>query len=486
MMARMNEPVAQPAAQPAAQDATEPARQYWILAGILVLSLAIRIALAMNVDAVEPRNDEREYLGLAAGILSRGEYLSLFRPPGMAAFIAGVIKLGADLETFRIVQSCMSVASVFLVWLITRVNISARTALWAAALVAFDPVQIGFSHLLWSETLFIFLMLAVMAVLLTPFEISSRWRWPVAGLLLGVAGLTRPVILSVAPLLVLIVFLVGRREAGSWSGIWPVRVRAMILMAVMAFAVVLPWTAHNYRVSNALILVDTNGTFNFLLGTDPAAMFHDKDDEWSQGWANVDGVPYPHMINADPVRIQRRALRIGAGYVASDPLRYLASTLFEGAQLWTLDNFPLRHLRNDWYGPDVPGWMIPLTVLSSAVLSALIIGLGWIGLLAMPRGNLRTGLLLLTLHSTILHTLLYALSRYQVPMRPLLAIGAACVLANPRACIDVLVSARRPTRRGWVALLIAVVLLVIWSRELPMLVDMLRTGGVNHRFVQLP
>ena len=127
MMERMIEPEQSPT--------SAPSREFWILAGILALGLIIRIAFARNVDLIVPRNDERAYIDLAAAILRHGEYPSLFRPPGLPGFIAATVKLGASLEGFRVVQACLSMGSVLLLWWVTRLNLGPRTALWAAALV---------------------------------------------------------------------------------------------------------------------------------------------------------------------------------------------------------------------------------------------------------------------------------------------------------------------------------------------------------------
>ena len=42
----------------------------------------------------------------------------------------------------------------------------------------------------------------------------------------------------------------------------------------------------------------------------------------------------------------------------------------------------------------------------------------------------------------------------------------------------------RPTRPGWVALVVASFLITAWIRDLPLLWDMLVDGGADHRFVR--
>jgi len=455
-------------------------RRQWILLGlILLVSFLLKLSFAVNVDRLPPRNDERAYLELAAGILQSGEYTSLFRPPGFPAFIALVVKAGGSVETVRVMQTVLSTFTAFLVFLVTRRHLGAGVALAAAGLVAFDPVLIAFSHLLWTETLFLFLFWAMLScILLPPLPERAHWRWLLAGLFLGAAGLTRAVVLTAAPIVVAWMFWRTTRDQYKTTA------AAMGLYALGAFLVVLPWSFRNLQETGDFVLVDTNGAYNMLIGTDPHAMFLDKDDTWSPHWAKLDENSYGEVSQRDPGYAQRRAMRLSIGYVFQNPIRYLGACFFEGAHLWTLDSFPLRHLRNGWYGPHSPPWALPLLSISSAILGMWILAAGALGLLILPAGSLRGMLAIFLLHSVAIHTLLFSLSRFQVPLRPMLAIGAAWLFFHRRELWTALWRSGRPTRRGWVAAAILACFVVVWILEVPLFWDMITNGGAEHRFVR--
>lgn len=461
-------------------------RTLGILMAILVVSTAIKLAFATNVDRLPPRNDETAYLELAEAILNQGEYTSLFRPPAYPTFIAIVAKLGGGLQSVRVGQVWLSSVTVLLVFAVARRHLGAGVALVAAALLAFDPVLIAFSHLLWSETLYLFLFWSMLGLLMLPgFRPTPHVRWLLAGLFLGAAGLARAVVLTAAPFVVGWLLWRGHRdgEGKAWQ-----RLRrpllASCLFAMGALLVVLPWSFRNLKATGAFVLVDTNGAYNFLIGTDPYTYFHDKDDTWSPHWAKLDEYTYGFVAQRDPAFAQRRALQLGAGHVARNPLRYLGACVFEGTHLWTLDSFPLRHLRNGWYGPHSPPWALPLLVVSSVLIGVVILGGGCLGLLTMPSTPLRVFASIFVLHSALIHALLFSLSRFQVPMRPLLAIGAAWALVHRRELWAACFAGGRPTRTGWFAMAILLTLLVVWALETPLHWDMLTNGGAGHRFVR--
>src|SRR5690606_12716052 len=144
----------------------------------------------------------------------------------------------------------------------------------------------------------------------------------------------------------------------------------------------------------------------------------------------------------------------------------------------------LRHLRNDWYGKGVPGWVTPLvTVLAAGFFAALALT-GLAGLLtALDVPVLRLGLLLL-LQSLFLFGATYALSRYSVPLRPFLALGAAVLVAGPVAMGERW-RALGGGRRLVTVLALALVSLS-WVRDLPLLADLLRNEGAGPRFRMEP
>ncbi|MFQ5745772.1 MAG: ArnT family glycosyltransferase [Gemmatimonadota bacterium] len=447
-------------------------RALWLILGG---SLVLKLVLAAIEHGAAAVLDERAYLALARGLAEGRPYLDTFRPPLYPAFLAAMLAAGLGTAGVWAGQAILSTVSTVFIYRIGARLDAPRTGRIAALIFAFDPVLVSFTHRLWSETVFLFFLLAVLD-LLTARPRRRGLAWAAAGLSLGLAGLTRPMILTFAPLLLPWAWWQARKDTRD-SG-WPGR---FVLLAVACAAVVLPWTARNARVTGGFVLVDSNGPFNFLVGTQPAAAFVDKDDFWSARYGRVDGVAYKDRVLEDAKGAQRAAVDAALANIRHAPGLFVRKTLWEAGHLWTLDSFALRHLRNGWTRRSPPGWGVALITLASAGFWVGLVVAGFAGLAGMPRSGLRGLALLLAAHSTVLFGLTYALSRYAVPLHAVLALPAAWLLASPRARLRLGWSGRPVSRRVLLAASLGFVA-VAWARDLPLLGDMVLHGGSAHRF----
>jgi hypothetical protein len=254
------------------------------------------------------------------------------------------------------------------------------------------------------------------------------------------------------------------------------------MLTIACCAVVLPWTVRNYAVSGTFILVDTNGAFNFLVGTQPEAAFVDKDDVWSERFGRVAGQRYEEFVLNEPGRAQDLALAAARGNVANNPGQFVVKSFWEAGHLWTLDSFLLRHLRNGWYGPLARQWLLPVAALGASIFFAFLVLSGLAGLATTRSSPLRSLSLILLLHSTLLFGLTYSLSRYALPLHALLALFAGAALADLRAARLQMVTQRNRVGRS---LMVVCALLLIgsaWVRDMPLLADMITNRGAQHRF----
>jgi len=67
-------------------------------------------------------------------------------------------------------------------------------------------------------------------------------------------------------------------------------------------------------------------------------------------------------------------------------------------------------------------------------------------------------------------------------MRPFLAISGAWLVLNHTELLNEIRNGRRLTTRGGILLLILVALIAVWIRDIPLLWDMMVTGGNAFRF----
>ena len=215
-------------------------------------------------DFVDFYNPAAQNLVAGKGlVVTSGRFLTLY-PAGFPVFLAAAYRVAdfAGADRMRMVTAanmlCMAMGCVLVFW-IARKIFSERTALISAAL------WITYVFNLWlvkqpnSEIPFIPLFYgAVFCFVLSVTDHDLKWA-AIAGLLLGWAGLVRPIVLFVPG--VLGAFFLLRRDL-------TLKRRALLAVALLtAFAMaVLPWEWEVYRHTGKVVPLSTNGASSILDG----------------------------------------------------------------------------------------------------------------------------------------------------------------------------------------------------------------------------
>ncbi len=251
----------------------------------LLAGLALRLLLWGRVPRLGLISDEGEYLA-AADWLAHGRgfawYAGYFwtRAPLYPLFVAAHLRLFANsVAPIYATQAALSLLNVALVYLLARRLVGTpphREALapaGAALLMALYFPFALYSQVLLSETLFITLLLGAFAAL-AEWAARGRRAWLIgAGALFGLATLARSLTLPFIPIAALWLFAqkpnAERQEPAhpiarlSIAGLRPYPALIFLLAAALTIA---PWTLYNSRLYGGLVLIDTSGAFNILLG----------------------------------------------------------------------------------------------------------------------------------------------------------------------------------------------------------------------------
>ncbi|OGG72620.1 hypothetical protein A3A38_00035 [Candidatus Kaiserbacteria bacterium RIFCSPLOWO2_01_FULL_53_17] len=162
-------------------------------------------------------------------------YPDAYHTPLYALFVAGLLALKMPFVGIVLVQSVFSSLMAILTYRIGRILSRSRWIGLAAALfVAFEPMSLYWNGLLMSDVLFGFLLTTSYYFLMT-----DRYRMSAA--VLGLAALTRPIALYLAPVFFL-AMLYGDFRRGRSIGENSTRTLASFAILVM---VVSPWFVHN-------------------------------------------------------------------------------------------------------------------------------------------------------------------------------------------------------------------------------------------------
>jgi 4-amino-4-deoxy-L-arabinose transferase-like glycosyltransferase len=254
----------------------------------IVLGFALRMAFAFGYWVDKPlTHDETEYLRLARNVAegrgftygrassADGTSPQFGRAPLYPAFLAAVLRLsgtshGDDAapgpSELNAIKAAQAILGAIVIWLIAVLagRAAGPTAMAVAAVVAalYPPLAWIGAYVL-SEVLFMVFALSAVAILglvvdadVRPSTRSRRTEDLLvfaAGLLAGLATLTRPLMLVF--LLVAAAWVLLRR-----------RLRTLAALAVGAMVVVLPWTVRNARETGRFVLVASEGGVTFWTG----------------------------------------------------------------------------------------------------------------------------------------------------------------------------------------------------------------------------
>ncbi|HET8632012.1 MAG TPA: glycosyltransferase family 39 protein [Thermomicrobiales bacterium] len=387
---------------------------------ILAAALALRLAVWWLAPHAGWLGDEREYYS-AAAILADGRGFAFIdqslwvRPPFYVVLLGGLFRVfGPGRTPVWLAQVALSTATVGLVYALGRLAFGRRAAARTAAALcaAYLPFAV-YCRLLLSETLFNFLFVGACVALLWHARLGGRWALVLAGLALGLAVLTRGIalpFLAAAP--VWFVALHGRH--GAWR-------RAAVSSAVVvgvALVAVAPWTARNALAYHRLIPVDTTGGYNFWLGA--------MDGRNAGEIANTLG-EVPNQGDRQVV-----AYRRGWDAVRADPGAYLAKSVKEFGDLWTINFSANERLLQGFSRGDPSAAWLALTLALDDLLYLAALPLAVLGWVWTRRRDVRWLLGLWFGYNCLTGALFFAISRFRLPLLPfvfLLAAQGAVALA---------------------------------------------------------
>lgn len=442
----------------------------------LAAALVVRILVWWMLPYQGQISDEAEYLG-AATWLAQGRGFSFYkewiwtRPPIYLLFLAAHIRIfgPANLVPIRISQTILSVATVALTMLwgarLAAAGRARRVALIAGWAMAVCYSLATYAFLLLSETLFLFwLMLGL--VLLTIWAQAARPTgkasiWLIAGgAALGLGALTRGLLVGCMPGLAAWVWWQSARDGTASLTTNLRRLRAwrplgqVLLFTAAVSAVILPWSVWNSRFygNQGLILIDTTGGYNALLGAQAAHQEIDPSPLCARTAARCEEQIY-ETLKPIASQAQRQAVanRLAWQWILANPGGFVRKTLHELVDLLTINYGGAERLRSGHTEGQIPiphllGLLLDDTLYLLAAPLALA-GLVWRqarpgkGLAAIWIGyNLVTG------------PLFFAINRFRVPLLPMLFVYAACALADRR-------TTSRP--RHWIGSAAAAALLVL-------------------------
>ena len=326
----------------------------------------------------------------------------------------------------------LGIATVALVYQVGRRLFGVAVGLLGALWLAVFPNLIFHTAAFLTETLFNFLVMAALVVLLSGSWKGGqlgRGRLLLFGVLLGLSALVRPISLLFLPLLPIVWLVAGfgwRRALGH---------TAAVLVATVA--VIVPWTVRNIVVMDAPIIISTNLGDNLCIGHHPGAPGHFTfADPTGADYCNFSLEAYRGLDRVEmEVRRNNDNIRSAVEFAVENP-RFEVKLLSRKAwYLWNKDHNGLRAVES--YGTDVfiDTDLREVLMRGADVFFFITISLGGLGLVAFvlpPRDPRRLFFLLALLALAGVPLVFFSAARFHVPVMPLLVVSAAWAVVSLR------------------------------------------------------
>jgi len=444
------------------------AAERWAGVGVpLCAALAINFAVLVFAPALELMGDSKKYWELGE-TLARGDAYWGVWAPGYPLFVA----LHSTPALVKLTQILLSGVSLVLVFRLCCDAFGRPAATIAAWIFALEPTLIFFANNLYAETLFICLFLAFTYLYLRLLDSpkASLGVAALAGLLLGGAILTKPVIVYF-----------GLAALGVMA--WRRRVPATIMALAMA-ATLAPWCIRNYFTYGDPLQLELAMGQNLAFGNSDM-----RPANWDYGYPKpartsylvcLTNVPDPtekiaECNRAHPAcRVTNRAeadacnLHNALAYMTAHPGQVVSRIPVKLADLWSPTSFVVRDLQRKEFSQTPPGIVIGACVLAVGEFMFVVVAsiLGMLLLVPDVADNrqrlLRRYAVALVAYYCAAYSLFFATSRFRLPLTPFLIIFCAAAIVRRRDILRSLTT----TWRGRAAILGVLAMAALWSTRI--------------------
>ena len=398
---------------PEPEDGRSRRALYWVVAA----SVLIRLVFVIFFSGFTQNEllDSARYTRVALNVLAGNGYAewgthpTAFVPPLYPLFLAGCYGLfGVHPLLVKIFQALLGGLLPWAVFGMGRGLAGDRTALSASAVTAVYPELVVLTGYLYTETFFILLECLFFLFLLDAFRADRTKDWILSGIFLGLGMLVRSLLFFFPPFLFL-----------ACVAVKPLRTRLkrIVLMSLVGYMLLTPWTVRNALVFHRLVPVTTGGGGEFWVGSDVAHGGRYRHGETFEAIETMTA-----GAKSEPER-DGILLRAAIRNIRENPVGYARVCLGKALRYFIqiYENIPTGAARK-------PNRFI-LLVLAASYYPLLVFGAAglWTVRRELPKW---TPLITLFAYTLLLYSATHFVPRYRIPLIPFLCLFAASGLAG--------------------------------------------------------
>jgi hypothetical protein len=387
--------------------------------------------------------------------------------PGFPYLLAACKALFGSFEAVKWVHVALAAPMVLTTFALGRRVGGMRAGVFAAWGMALHPTLVFFAGTMWTETLYTALLLPTVLGVLWARE-GGPSRAAAVGFGLGLCVLNRGMATWMAPIFALALLWPDAAAAtvASWRAAFAERQRHLAAFAVAWLLTIAPYSAvasarwGGFLVSDAtlghVIAMGNDDypplTFDYQIGQLTGPLFARTE---ARGRA-----PCPH--DGGPVAYDHCEVTRATAWIGAHPGTFLARVPERWSQLFNPHSFLTRHVL--WgFWPTLPWEGRQLVVLAQVVCSYVVLIGGAVAMWARGRGPYAVLVAGIWLYYLAVIGALYGLTRFRLPVEPLLVVAVAGALAHPA---EVVAGLREHRWRAVGALLTALALAALMGRHL--------------------
>ncbi|MDP4182436.1 MAG: glycosyltransferase family 39 protein [Bacillota bacterium] len=393
-----------------------------LLAAVIGVSFGIKLYLILKYNnKLTLSSDDINYVKSAITLIKSGTLTyqnfnepTVFIMPLYPIFLAAVFKIAGygfwGLQGARIIQALISCGAILFVYFTAKKLFDNKTAILAAILYAFYVPNITTSGYFLTETLFSFLLIALIYISLIFMEAPSKLKFAALGVLWAIITLCRPTI-ALFPVFLLVHCLLNRFK-------FLYLIKLFTALSFSFIIIMSAWWIRNYKEYNEFIPLSAASGNPMLQGT------------------YVDYVQTPQNIVY--YKIGKNAFETNKAEMATAKMRIKTEFKkdFWGYLNWYTVKKTIQLWRSAFY------WKEFLDISKKSVLIIhYILLIGIPGLIYCFIKNYKKHFLLISiiLYFNITHCIYMAFDRYAFPLMSILSIYCAYLLIKSLSNLKYLV-----------------------------------------------
>ncbi len=229
------------------------------------------------------------------------------------------------------------------------------------------------------------------------YRLPSMWKWIWLGVLTGTQVLVRPDMLMGAIFCAVWLIAVLHKKLSLVQ-----LLKNFALTALVALAIVLPWTVRNYLVFHEFVLVSANGGYNLWLGNNSSASGEFKLNEWNKQTKDEWNTVYNFSLSHNVVEYDALFKSFALNYIVTHPIETI--------------RIDLKKIYYHWWRRSDAGDFSQVNdlMIYFSIASVLLLVFGFYGLIKLRDKAARSLIVTFFLYSTAVSVAFFVQSRHRV------------------------------------------------------------------------